>query len=163
MYRLRSDARAMGAIGRSVATSIDEARELLDRMGTSWNEGNAIAWAITLKDDDDRLIGTIGFHRLMKEHFRAEIGYMLHPDHWRKGIMGEALEAVVDHGFSRMGLHSIEANTDPRNTPSNSLLKKHGFKQEGLLKENFYRNGEFLDTAIWSRINDRATDAGSQE
>ena len=121
-------------------------------METLWNEGGGIAWAITMKDDRDRLIGTIGFHRLIKEHFRAEIGYILHPDHWRKGIMGEALEAVVAYGYTEMGLHSIEANTDPLNTASNALLKKHGFLQEGLLIENFFRDGRFLDTAIWSRI-----------
>lgn len=61
------------------------------------------------------------------EHYRGEIGYLLHPDHWRKGIMKEAINAVVDYGFIVLGLHSIEALLNPENIASSSVLKSTGF------------------------------------
>ncbi len=77
---------------------------------------------------------------------------MLHPDHWRHGVMGEALQAVVQCGFQRLGFHSIEAMTDARNEASNGLLRKQGFTQEALFREDFYWDGQFLDTAVWSKL-----------
>ncbi len=105
----------------------------------------------TLKGDD-RMIGTAGFYRLKKEHFRGEIGYMLSPDHWRKGIMSEAVEAVVQCGFGQLGFHSIEAVTDPANTASNRLLERLGFVREGYFREDFFFDGRFYDSAVWSRL-----------
>jgi ribosomal-protein-alanine N-acetyltransferase len=51
-----------------------------------------------------------------------------------------------------MKLHSIEARLDPRNTASAALLKKGGFVQEALFKENYYLRGHFADTAVYSLI-----------
>jgi ribosomal-protein-alanine N-acetyltransferase len=113
------------------------------------NDG--ITWAMTFQGKDE-LIGTIGYYRLKKEHHRGEIGYMLAPEHWRNGIMQEALEVVVRCGFERIGFHSIEAITDPRNTASNRLLERGGFVREGLFKEDFFWDGQFLDSAVWSRL-----------
>jgi ribosomal-protein-alanine N-acetyltransferase len=48
---------------------------------------------------------------IFKKNYRGEIGFILHPDHWRKGIMKEAINAVVDYGFTVLGLHSIASIT----------------------------------------------------
>jgi ribosomal-protein-alanine N-acetyltransferase len=101
-----------------------------------------------LLNDPSIVIGTICLWNIQKEHYRAEIGYMLHPDHWRKGIMKEAINAVVDYGFAILGLHSIEALLNPENIGSSSVLESSGFVKEGHIKENFYFNGKFSDTAI---------------
>lgn len=151
LYGIRSDKRIMQHIGRPLAGSLQDANDLIDRILKDQAENNAINWAITMKDDPT-LIGTIGYYRLKKEHYRGEVGYALHSDHWRKGIMTEALLAVVACGFERFGFHSIEADTDPRNTASNTLLKRCGFVREGSFKENFFWNGEFLDSAVYSLL-----------
>jgi len=114
------------------------------------NEG--ITWAMALKEKPTALIGTIGFWRLIKEHYRAEIGYMLHPDHWRKGLMKEAIEAVIPYGFQKMKLHSIEARINPGNDASDAILRSAGFVREAYFKEDFFYNGKFLDTAIYSLL-----------
>ena len=152
LFALRSDQRVMEHLGRPRATTLQDAHDLIARILHDRNENDGITWAITQKGDD-RMIGTIGFYRLMKEHFRAEIGYLLHPDHWRKGIMGEAIDAAVACGFDRLKFHSIEAVTDPANTASNRLLEKHGFVREGLFRENYFWNGKFYDSAVWSKLS----------
>jgi RimJ/RimL family protein N-acetyltransferase len=66
--------------------------------------------------------------------------------------MKEAINAVVDHGFTVLGLRSIEALLDPENIGSSSVLESKGFIKEGHLKESFYFNGHFKDEAIYSRL-----------
>jgi ribosomal-protein-alanine N-acetyltransferase len=154
LFGLRTDPRVMQHIGRPRPSAISEVEELITTIQKDRMENNGITWAITLLDKAE-LIGSIGYYRLKKEHYRGEVGFMLHPGHWRKGIMGEALEEVVQCGFRQFHFHSIEAMTDPRNTASNGLLKKHGFAQEALFREDFYCNGEFLDTAVWSKLAPR--------
>jgi ribosomal-protein-alanine N-acetyltransferase len=112
------------------------------------NEG--ITWCLNLINKPNIHIGSIGLWRIEKENYRAEIGYMLEPDLQGKGLMYEALQKVIEFGFSEMKLHSIEAKIDPRNIASAALLKKGGFVQEAHFKENCYHNGEFCDTAVYT-------------
>jgi RimJ/RimL family protein N-acetyltransferase len=73
------------------------------------------------------------------------------PIRW-KGIMKKAIKAVVDYGFSKLGLHNIEALLSPENIVSSAWLETNGFVKESHLKESFYFNGLFGDTAIYSRL-----------
>jgi [ribosomal protein S5]-alanine N-acetyltransferase len=106
-----------------------------------------------LQNDPSAIIGTICLWNIKKEHYRVEIGYLLHPNHWRKGIMKEAINCVVDYGFNILGLHSIEALLSPENIASSAVLESTGFIKEGHLKESFYFNGMFGHTAIYSKLN----------
>ncbi len=109
-------------------------------------------WAISLNKEPARLIGTICYWHFQKEHYRAEIGYALHTDFWRKGIMKEAILKVLDYGFNNLKLHSIEAHIDPANNGSAAILESTGFVKEAYFKESFYFRGQFLDTAIYSKL-----------
>lgn len=151
LFAMRSDPRVMRHLARPKATTIADAEALITSIQDDLVQENGITWAITGRDDD-RLIGTVGFYRMKKEHRCGEIGYLLHPDHQGQGLMGEALEAVVAHGFSVIGFHRIEADTDPRNEASNRLLERNGFTREAHLRENVLWEGRWLDTFIWSRL-----------
>ena len=151
MLEMRSDERVMRYIDRPRAKSVDDAMELIQKMIDGVVTNESISWAIT-NLNDDRLIGSIGYWRIMKEHYRAEIGYMLHPDFHGKGLMQEAISAVIDFGFNEMKLHSIEANVNPENKASQKLLEKNRFVREAYFKENFYFEGKFLDTFIYSLL-----------
>ena len=142
----------MKYIDRPRAKSIEDARMLISKMDEALVKNEGITWGITLKPDL-KIIGTIGYWRIMKEHFRAEIGYQLHFDLQGKGIMQEALIKVLDYGFNIMQLHSIEANVNPNNLASIKFLEKNNFIREAYFKENYYFNGQFLDSAIYSFIN----------
>src|SRR5262245_24450488 len=94
LFEMRSDARVMEHIGRPRATSMKDAKDLISRIAQDRGQGQGITWAVQWKDDP-RLIGTMGYYRLKLEHHTAEVGYMLHPDHWRQGVMSEALKEAV--------------------------------------------------------------------
>ena len=101
------------------------------------------------------MIGSVSFHRIYKDHYRAEIGYMLHPDYWRMGIISEAVEEIINYGFNTLNFHSIEAHIDPNNIGSEKLLQKFNFVKEAYYKENYFYNGQFLDTAVYSLLKSK--------
>jgi len=153
MFHLRSSENVMKYIDRPNAKSITDAEIYIGRIEESINSDSGIMWGITLKENRDKLIGNIGFWRLIKEHYRAEVGYMLHPDFWKKGMMKEALLQVIDFGFNNINLHSIEAHIKPDNIGSARLLESTGFSKEAHFKENFFFEGTFRDTVIYSKLN----------
>ncbi len=151
MFVQRSDPRLMQYVDRKPCESEEEAAAFI-RMITDNLENNiGISWAITTHDNDE-MIGSIAIWRIMKEHYRGELGYVLLPEYQGKGIMNEALKAVIAYGFGVMKLHSLEANTNPDNSASQKLLERHGFVREAYFKENYYYDGKFLDSAIYSLI-----------
>jgi ribosomal-protein-alanine N-acetyltransferase len=149
---LRSDEKVMQYIDRERTKTLEEAEEFVQKISDTLYANEGIMWAISLKEDPDTLIGTIGFWRLIKQHYRAEVGYMLHPAHWNKGITQEALLSIIPYGFNTMNLHSIEAHINPDNTASAKLLEKCGFIREAYFKEDFYFRGKFIDSAVYSLL-----------
>lgn len=153
IFIFRSNPTAMQYIPRAVAQTVADAEDLVGQMNAKLEMNEGINWAITMKDDP-KLIGIIGFVRMKKEHFRAEIGYILNPDFHRTGIVFEALHAVIRYGFDVMKLHSIEAIVHPDNVASAKLLEKAGFVKEAHLKESEFYNGQFVDIVIYSLLTD---------
>jgi ribosomal-protein-alanine N-acetyltransferase len=153
LLQLRTDDAANKYLDRARPTHLSEMHELLKKIDNGLDSNTAISWAIALKENPDRLIGSISFHKTDAAHHRAEIGYMVMPEHWRKGLVSEAIKAVIAYGFNEMKLHSIEANINPKNEPSRNILLKHDFVKEAYFKENYYYNGKFLDSEIYSLIN----------
>jgi ribosomal-protein-alanine N-acetyltransferase len=149
---MRSNDEAMLYIGKEKTKTIEEAESWINVVQDSLDKNDGITWAIAFKDEPGKLIGTMGLWRLMKEHYRAEVGYMLHPDHWGKGITKEAIHAVIRYGFEVMKLHSIEACIHAENTASAKVLEKTGFTREGYFKEDFCFQGKFTDSIVYSLL-----------
>jgi ribosomal-protein-alanine N-acetyltransferase len=151
LFALRSNKDLMRYIDRPVAQSMQDALNLIEIITTALKNDDGITWGITLKNNP-QLIGTIGFWRIIKEHHRAEIGYLLSDAFQRQGIMQEAITAAIDYGFNVMRLHSIEANVNPANTASILLLEKNKFIREAYFRENYYYNEKFVDSLVYSLI-----------
>ncbi|MCG7407330.1 GNAT family N-acetyltransferase [Paenibacillus sp. ACRRX] len=130
-------------------TNCEQARELILSWVSRYERQEGIRWGITLKSEN-RVIGTCGFHNWFKEHFKAEVGYELHPDYWRQGIMSEAVNAIVGYGFEQLELNRIEAFIDPANEASRRLLTKIGMQEEGLLRACFFEKGKFVDASLFA-------------
>jgi [ribosomal protein S5]-alanine N-acetyltransferase len=150
-YDLRSNEVAMTYIDRPRVNSIEDIKAMYNKIKLAELEMASIIWAITLKDKD-HLIGTIGYYNISKENHRAEIGYMLLPQYFRQGIMQEAITELLKVGFHQFQFHSIEANINPANEASAKLLEKNNFVKEAYFKENFYFEGKFLDSIIYSKL-----------
>jgi ribosomal-protein-alanine N-acetyltransferase len=156
IFKLRSDERVMKFITKPKYKTIEEAQEFINRINKGISKNEWIYWGITLRNENT-LIGTICLWNISEEHFRADIGFELSPDFQGKGMMQEALPLVLDYGFKIMKLHSIEANVNPNNLPSIRLLERNNFIREAYFKENFYYDGKFSDTAIYSLLAESDT------
>ncbi len=152
IFRLRSNERVNKFLTRDKCKTVEEAMTFINRINRSISNNESIYWGITFAGEK-KLIGTICLWNIQPENYRAEIGYELHPDFWGKGIMVEATEKVTRFAFDTMSLHSIQADTDPRNSQSVTLLDKSGFVKEGHFKESIYFNGKFSDLAVYSLVN----------
>jgi ribosomal-protein-alanine N-acetyltransferase len=96
-----------------------------------------------------------GFHHWSKYHSRAELGYSLSNDTYKKkGIMTEVLERIIAYGFNTMHINRMEALVADDNIASKLLLKKYNFTQEGLLRQHYFINGVHEDSLMYSLLRD---------
>jgi ribosomal-protein-alanine N-acetyltransferase len=151
IFATYSDPEVMRYWGSPPHASIEESCLMIQGIAGSFMAQEGIRWGITLKPSN-QIIGSCGHWRMIKRHFRTEIGYELARPFWGHGIMAEAVEAIVQFGFTRMGLHSVEAQIDPANTRSARLLERLRFHREGYQRENFFVDGRFLDTILYARL-----------
>lgn len=152
-FELRHNPDVMRYIDRDSPKDIEEVEGYINGLISGFEQGESMGWAIALKDNPAQMIGNIVFWRMDFPNYRAEIGYLIDPKYWRKGIVSEALTAIIAFAFEEMKLHSIEANINPGNEASRKLLLKHGFVKEAYFKEDYFFNGKFLDSEIYSLIS----------
>jgi ribosomal-protein-alanine N-acetyltransferase len=149
LFEMRADPIVMQHIDRPLAKTLDDAQKLIDIIKELLEKNDGITWAITLKGNN-KMIGTFGFWRILKEHYRTEIGYLLHKDYWGKGLMQEAMDKGIDYAFNTLKVHTIEANINPTNAASIKLAERKGFVREAYFKDIYYSNGKFIDTTIYT-------------
>lgn len=102
-------------------------------------------------DLEGRAIGAIGIHPQADIWCKnAEIGYWLAEPYWGKGIITEAIQAIVKYGFATFELERIFARPFGRNTASQKVLQKTGFVFEARIEQNLFKNGAFEDELIYS-------------
>ena len=151
IFRMMADPRVTRFLGRAPYTTLDEAARRVEVFENDFNARSGLAWAVTRRADG-QFMGICRYTHFDTFHSRAEIGYLLSPEWWGRGVMPEAVRAAVGFGFTRLGLHSVEADIDPANAQSRRLLEKLGFVQEGLFRESYYLANEdrFGDSAVFS-------------
>ena len=98
-------------------------------------------------------IGECGFHTWNKTHNRTEVFYnMFNDQNKKKGLMTEALKAVLNYGFTELKLHRVEALIDSQNEPSLKLLLRYGFSKEGTMREDYVVDGKNEDSDCYSLL-----------
>lgn len=137
-------------------SELEQAENLISLFNERYTAKQGIRWGITQKADDV-VIGTCGYHNVRTEHSKAEIGYELSPAFWQQGIMTEAVQAIIEFGFSQWNLNRIEAFINPENEGSRKLLTKIGLREEGFLKEYFFEKGCFVDAVIFAILRKEFT------
>ncbi|PYZ98949.1 GNAT family N-acetyltransferase [Alteribacter lacisalsi] len=149
LYDILSRRNVMIYYGFDPVDSYEETARVIESYRTDFLTWSGIRWAVIYRETGD-CIGTIGLSDIRFSCKRAEVGFELHPDYWRRGIISEALLQVLRYGFMELGLFRIGAVTYPDNTASNSLLKKIGFQYEGILRGYLYQRGESHDAYSYS-------------
>lgn len=105
-------------------------------------------FAITV---DDQAVGGIGIHPqtdIMRKN--AELGYWLGEKYWGNGIVSRAVKEMVAYGFKNFDISRIYARPFHTNLASQKILIKNNFVLEAHIRNNIYKNNEFLDEMIFA-------------
>ncbi len=129
VFFLRSDPRVMEYLTTPVAGSMADATAYIRKINGGTPAGEWLWWGMALNKKGP-LIGSICLWNFNDERTEAEVGYVLHPQEQGKGLMQEALEAVLHYGFNRLKLQKTWAFIHPGNKKSVQLLERNHFTYE---------------------------------
>ena len=145
IYELRSDPDIARLTGRVPAKHIDEAVAFINKIKNLIADNASIYWAISYKENDD-LIGTACFWNFDFDSSSIEIGYELLPKHQHKGIMNEAIKALIKFAFEKIMAKTITAFPSGNNPASVRVLEKVGFQLTSGSYDNNHQQVEELLT-----------------
>jgi [ribosomal protein S5]-alanine N-acetyltransferase len=101
--------------------------------------------------NNNKIIGVVNFSQIFYGIFQnAYLSYYVGVDFAGKGLMFEGVYLAIDYAFSTLNLHRIEANIQPGNKASISLVKRLGFTQEGFSQKYLQINGKWCDHERWA-------------
>lgn len=152
LHRISWDDAVMRYYGMAAFRTPEDALQEIAWAHRIWDQDEGIRWTATFADGDGAYIGDLGFHNWSHEHARAEVGYKLERAYWRRGLMTEAMRAVLAYGFGTMNLNRVEALVDPRNEASGGLLASLGFTREGVLRDYEFERGGYVDLAMYALL-----------
>jgi RimJ/RimL family protein N-acetyltransferase len=134
------------------ARSFDEVRALLARKTASvavGGEGDRLNAAVILRDTGE-LVADVSLWLLSEGHKQGELGFVVHPEHQRRGYATEAARPLLDFAFDTMGLHRVIGRTEARNIASARVLEKLGMRREAHLIENEWVKGEWQSELVYA-------------
>lgn len=150
-FILKSDERVLKYLNYRAKT-FEESKQFIRRLNDDISRNECIIWGITEKGKD-KIVGTICLWNISKENSSAEVGYELIPEHQGRGVMDEALKAVIKYGFEIMKLNSIEGVPNKNHLKSRRLLERNNFIEEGKISENSFSDGDPFEMIVYRLRN----------
>ena len=115
--------------------------------------GSYACFAVTL-DSTDTAIGIFQLRELEAGFGTAEWGFAIGSAYWGTGVFHDGADLMIKFAFDVVGVHRLEARAAVKNGRGNGALRKVGAVQEGLLRKSFQKDGEYLDQALWTILQD---------
>ncbi|HEV3261936.1 MAG TPA: GNAT family protein [Gemmataceae bacterium] len=133
------------------AVSVPLVDAMIDRSMSRWAAGELSKWGIALQQDD-QLVGTCGFNEWSQLHRWAELAFDLAQAHWGKGLMRQAVAAVLQWTYRQDLVNRVHAFVRVDNKRSERLLERSGFVREGCLRNYRVCRGEPHDFYIYGLL-----------
>jgi [ribosomal protein S5]-alanine N-acetyltransferase len=150
LFRLFTDERVTEFYGVIPLNKEADAGNIVSMLSRRYQENSGIRWGIFLKEGRG-LIGNLGFNSFTPGH-RSVIVFSLLPKFWNKGLMTEALRAIISYGFKELKVNRIEAEVMPGNVASEKVLQKLRFRHEGLLQQWMLWDGKYNDINMYALL-----------
>lgn len=128
---------------------VESGYQILDLWSKEYEKTDYYQWMIVLKEIGEP-IGSISVVRQNDRVEEAEIGYCIGSRWWHKGIMTEALKAVIQFLFTEVGMNRIAARHDPNNPHSGDVMRKCGMQYEGTMRSADRNNQGICDTVQYA-------------
>lgn len=129
--------------------SIGVSQWVIDSWVQEYEKDNFYQWMIVPKELGVP-IGSIAVVRQREDIGEAEIGYCIGRNWWHKGMVSEALTAVMEYLFDEVGINRVSARHDPNNPHSGGVMRKCGMKYEGILRASDRNNQGICDAAYYA-------------
>lgn len=134
-----------------IPESKEEIHDFINGCAEEMNETGTWYQLVIIHQQSQQIIGDIGLHFI--DEYQVEIGFTIAKGYQQKGYATEALMPILDLLFNHLKKHRIIASIDPRNTGSERLLKRLGFRKEAHFIESYYSNGEWLDDVQYGLLS----------
>lgn len=95
---------------------------------------------------------TIDYENWNPKSRKGRIHYSMHPKFRGKGMMTKAVEIVTEYGFKKFKLKRIVGYCRSFNKASARVLEKAGYKLEGILRKDAFKNGKYYDNMVWAKV-----------
>jgi RimJ/RimL family protein N-acetyltransferase len=115
--------------------------------------GNYVCFAV-VPHGMDTAIGIFQVRQLEPGFGTAEWGFAIGSAFWGTGMFMDGARMVIDFAFDTIQTHRLEARAAILNGRGTGALRKIGATQEGILRKSFLRNGEYLDQALWTILDE---------
>ncbi len=130
-------------------TSVDTAHWILDSWVREYEKDDCYQWAI---EYEGQPIGSISAVHINEKVASVEIGYCIGRPWWGRGIMTEALRAVIAYFFDEVGANRVTARHDPNNPASGAVMRKSGMTYEGTHRQSDRNNQGICDAAVYAIV-----------
>ncbi len=105
--------------------------------------GLTLPWVVTY---DGRFAGQLTIGNIIWGSARsASVGYWIDQEYAGRGVIPTVLAMALDHSFTIVGLHRIEATIRPENRASRRVVEKLGFHDEGIRRRSLHVDGAWRD------------------
>ncbi len=129
---------------------LSETEHVVEGWINSYQNFDYYNWAIELRDIGE-IIGQISIMHINEKYSSCSVGYNISKSFWGKGIMTEALKAVISYLFKEIGMNRIEGRHNTLNAASGRVMQKSGMKFEGIMRQvKVNKYGELYDLAVYS-------------
>lgn len=137
---------------------ISDIEEWIEKCSNKTFADYGFHWAVRDKTGEftgraGEAMGAIGT-RPRGEPGRADVGYWLGRPYWGKGIMGEALTELLELGFTTLDYYKMEADVYTSNARGLRLVESAGMVREGVVRQAYRKNGEWVDAAIYGILKE---------
>jgi RimJ/RimL family protein N-acetyltransferase len=104
---------------------------------------------------DERLIGVTGLHKIDSRNRHAALGIVVgEKGAWGKGFGTEATRLLVRHAFDTLNLNRVWLHVYEYNTRAVRVYEKVGFRTEGRLRQDTFRDGRYWDTLVMGVLHE---------
>jgi ribosomal-protein-serine acetyltransferase len=133
-------------------TDAEASYRYADASATDWDHARACRF--TIRDRSSRaFLGVVGLEAFAHLHLSVELGYWLRLDATRRGVMTEASRAVLHWSFAKVNVHRVRVAAATDNHASLAVIRRLGFRFEGISREAERCNGRWLDHAIFALLS----------
>ncbi len=131
-------------------------RRRLRHYAGEWQSGTGYAFFVFSRSDG-ALRGGVTLTNVRRGVAQTgTLGYWVGAPFARQGIMTEGLGCVIEYAFQNLHLHRLDAACLPRNEPSQGVLRKCGFREEGFAPKYLRINGTWEDHLLFALLADEA-------